>query len=296
MLLLCVVALGVLSWLAARVAYRNYAEVADDFEPSAPAPLLKHPGQLGIGGLEEVSFRSDTGARLAGWYVPSKNRAAVVVTHGTNSDRSSMVAELRILCEAGFGVLAFDWPGDGASEGDVRWSAPERHALSAAIDWLSARHDVDTHRLGGLGFSMGGYVMAQVAAKDVRLRAVILLATPTDYADLTHWQHREWGLLSEWAAALALRRYGMPAADLRPIDVVGQIAPRPLELVRGSADNTVPEYMTRALYVAARAPKSLWIIPGAKHGGYAEVAPGAYRSGLVQFFRDNLVTGAAARP
>jgi fermentation-respiration switch protein FrsA (DUF1100 family) len=288
-LLSCV---GVLSCLAACVAYRNYEAVADDFERTAVAPLLKHPEQLGIGGLEEVSFCSDDGARLAAWYVPSKNRSAVIVTHGTNSDRSSLVAEVRILGEAGFGVLAFDWPGQGASEGDARWSAPERHALGAAIDWLSARSDVDPRRLGGLGFSMGGYPMAQVAAKDTRLRAVMLLATPTDYADLTHWQHRKWGLLSEWPAALALRLYGMPAADLRPIDVVAQIAPRPLELVRGSADNTVPEYMTRALYVAARAPKSLWIIQGAKHGGYAESAPGAYRSGLVQFFRNNLVTGA----
>jgi fermentation-respiration switch protein FrsA (DUF1100 family) len=118
----------------------------------------------------------------------------------------------------------------------------------------------------------------------------MLLAPPTDYADLTHWQHREWGLLSELPATLALRLSGMPAADLRPIDVVGEIAPRPLELIRGSADDIVPEYMTRALYAAARDPKSLWIIPGAKHGDYVRVAPGAYRSRLVRFFNDNLIS------
>jgi dipeptidyl aminopeptidase/acylaminoacyl peptidase len=288
MLVLFVVSLGVLFQLA-RVAYWNYTSVADDFAHFPATPLLKHPEQAGIGGLREVAFVSDAGARLAGWYVPSKNRASVVVTHGTDSDRSSMVGEVRILSDAGFGVLAFDWPGDGASGGDVRWSAQERHALSAAIDWLSARSDVDPRRLGGLGFSMGGYVMAQVAAKDVRLCAVVLLAVPTDYAALTHWQHREWGLLSELPAALALRRSGMPTAELRPIDVVAEIAPRPLALVRGSADGTVPEFMTRALYDAARAPKSLWIIPGAKHGDYAQAAPSAYRSRLVRFFSDNLL-------
>jgi dipeptidyl aminopeptidase/acylaminoacyl peptidase len=204
-----------------------------------------------------------------------------------------MLPEIRILSAAGFGVLAFDWPGDGASEGEALWGPVDRQALAAAIDWLSARPDVDPRRLGGLGFSIGGYVMAQVAAKDPRLRAVVLLATPTDYAELTHWQHRQWGLLSELPAELALRRSGMRTADLRPIDVLGEIAPRPLMLVRGSADDIVPEYMTRALYAAARAPKSLWIIPGAKHGGYAQAAPSEYRSRLVQFFSDNLAISDA---
>lgn len=288
MLLVSVASLIVLSGLA-RIVHWNYDAVTADFRPFRGAPISKHPEQVGIGDLEEVTFNSSDGERLGGWYVPSKNGASIVVTHGTGSDRSAMLPELRILSESGFGVLAFDWPGDGASDGDVRWSVQERHALSAAIDWLSARPDVVGGRVGGLGFSMGGYVMAQVAAKDTRLRAVVLLAAPSDYAELTHWQHRRWGWLSEWPAELALRRSGMPTAELRPVDVVGEIAPRPLAVIRGEADDTVPEFMTRAIYAAARAPKSLWIIPGAKHGGYAQAAPDAYPSWLVRFFTTNLL-------
>jgi uncharacterized protein len=291
-ILLLTLAALVLSAVAV-VAHRNYAEVADDFARSPIPPLLKHPEQTGIPNLGEVSFRLGDGVRVVGWYVPSRNRASVVVTHGTGSDRSSMVAEIRILSAAGFGVLAFDWPGDGASGGEANWGAEDRQALTAAIDWLSARPDVDTARVGGLGFSMGGYVMAQVAAKDTRLRAVMLVAAPTDYADLTHWQHRRWGPLSEWPAKLALHHSGMPTGDLRPIDVVGEIAPRPLAVVRGGADDIVPEYMTRALYAAAGEPKSLWVIPQAKHGGYAQVAPREYPSRLVQFFSENLMVSDA---
>jgi dipeptidyl aminopeptidase/acylaminoacyl peptidase len=264
-----------------------------DFEPAPATELSKHPAQVGIAQLEEVAFRSSDD-RLAGWYVPSSNRAAVVLTHGTNADRSSMVAELRILSDAGFGVLAFDWPGEGASEGSVHWGAEDRHALTAAIDWLSKRADVDANRLGGLGFSIGGLVMAQVAARDSRLRAVALVAAPSDYVALTRWQNRQWGFLSEFPASLALRYSGIAAAGPRPVDVVHEIAPRPVIVIGGDADEVVPAFMTRALYDAALEPKSLWIVPGAHHGDYAQVADPAYQLRLVQFFTANLLAKDSA--
>ncbi len=289
-ILLCLALLG-----AARVAYRHYRAVIEDFEPAAATELSKHPDRVGIAELEEVSFQSSDGIRLAGWYAPSHDRAAIVVTHGTNADRASVVGETRILARAGFGVLAFDWPGDGASGGSVHWNATERRALGAAIDWLGRRPDVDPTRLGGLGFSMGGYVMAQVAARDSRLRAVILLSAPADYAQLTHWQQRSWGVLSEAPADLALRNSGMPVTELRPVDVVRDISPRPLFVIGGDADSIVPPFMTRALYEAAQNPKSLWMVPGADHGGYARVAGDEYGSRLVQFFTDNLIRSNDSR-
>jgi pimeloyl-ACP methyl ester carboxylesterase len=240
--------LGILLFLAilslACIAYRHYQTVIYDFESAPQTPLSKHPEQVGIAGLGEVSFQSSDGTRLAGWYVPSRNRAAIVVTHGTNADRSSMVAETRILSEAGFGVLAFDWPGDGASEGRVRWGIEERRALTGAVDWLARRPEVDSGRLGGLGFSMGGYVMAQVAAGDPRLRGVILVAAPPDYVQLTHWENRQWCFLSELPATLALRRSGMPSAEMRPIDVIRAIAPRnflPITCSGRTSNDKIPQ-------------------------------------------------------
>jgi dipeptidyl aminopeptidase/acylaminoacyl peptidase len=292
-LVLIAIALAVLAALA-RIALHSYAVVASDFDQSPALPLLQHPEQVGIEHLESVTFPGDDATHLAAWYVAAKNRGAVVLVHGTNTDRSSMVAEMRILSAAGFGVLAFDWPGHGVSEGSVRWRAPERHALEAAIDWLAARQDVDPQRLGGLGFSMGAYLMAQVAATDRRLRAIMLLAAPSDYTELTHWQLRKWGIFSELPATVALHFYGYPNEDQRPIDVIAQISPRALELVRGTNDQVVPDYMTRALYAAARPPKSLWIIPGAHHGGYAEVAPVEYPARVVKFFSEHLLVDPPA--
>jgi uncharacterized protein len=281
-------AILVASFGIGRMAYRHYADVRADFEPTQPALLSQHPEQTGIKGLQAVSFRTGEGLRLSGWYVPSQNHAAIVVTHGTNADRSSMLSEVRILAEAGFGVLAFDWPGSGSSEGTIQWNHIDREALTAAVDWLSSRPETDPARVGGLGFSMGGYMLAAVAARDRRLRAVVLQATPTDYRQLTLWQNKKWGALSEYPALVALRNSGMPTTEMRPIEVTRNIAPRAVFIIQGDLDQTVPVDMARELYQAAGDPKTLWIIAGAYHGKYESYAGAEYRSRLVGFFADNL--------
>src|SRR5580698_5164474 len=115
--------------LAAIIVERNYRGAHSELEADPPSPLLKDPRSAGVAELQAVSFVSADGLHIAGWYVPSKNRAAVIVTHGTNSDRSTMLPEIRLLADAGFGVLAFDWPGLGESEGPILWGSGARNAL-----------------------------------------------------------------------------------------------------------------------------------------------------------------------
>ncbi len=147
-----------------------------------------------------------------------------------------MVAELRVLTGAGYGVLAFDWPRLGHSEGTVRWDGQARRALTAAVDWLSARSEVDPRRIGGLGFSIGGFVMAQVAARDSRLRAVVLEAAPPDFEDYLRLHNTRWGILGAWPAHWAVRDSGLLDMAVAPVRLVDQIAPRPLLLLAGSVD------------------------------------------------------------
>ncbi len=283
--LLC--ALGMLVVL--RIAGKSYLWALIDFESGPAAEISKHPDETGIPGLAEVSFISRDGTHLAGWYVPSQNRAAVVLTHGTNVDRAWMLPETKILANGKFGVLAFDWPGNGGSQGEVHWGAGERAALAGAVDWLASRSDVDPQRIGGLGFSMGGYIMAQVAATDTQLRAVVLEATPTAFGEYERWAHKRWGLLSGLPAIWAARHSGMPLDEMRPRDVVASIAPRPLLIIGGDVDPIVPPFMTHALYESAREPKTLWMVPGAEHGSYVKVVPKEYRKRLVEFFSRTLL-------
>lgn len=286
-----IVVLALAALFACAVAFKNYNAARHDFEPWPMSAGLRHPELTGVPNLQLVSFPSADGLRIAGWYAPSRNRAAVVVSHGTNADRSSMLPELRLLAAAGFGVLAFDWPGDGDSEGrgDIQYGPIERHALSSAVTWLAARPEVDPARIGGLGFSIGGFLMAQVAALDPRLQAVVIEAAPPDYEEYLRRAHGHWSILSEWPAYWAVRNTGLIPGRMSPRDVIGAISPRPILIIGGALDEVVSPAMVNELYAAAREPKSLWMVPGAHHGEYSRAAAQDYQRYLLGFFDAGLL-------
>ncbi len=110
---------------------------------------------------EDVSFTTRDGLTLRGWYVPSKNHAAVIAAPG----RAGAQKPARVLIRHGYGVLLFDRRGEGESDGDPNafgWSADKD--IEAAVAYLQTRTDVDRDRIGGIGLSVGGETLLQTAA------------------------------------------------------------------------------------------------------------------------------------
>lgn len=274
----------------ARVVHSSYMSEMNEFTHRPVSALIETPDAVGIAGLVNVSFPAHGGGfELAGWQVPSRNGAAVIVCHGTGAERSTMLAETRLLAEAGFGVLAFDWPGYGASGGVNNWGVSARQALIGAIDWLVIEQGIEPSRIGGYGFSMGGLIMTQVAADEPRLSALVLAAPVPDILWQSAYEHRKWGALSRWPAMFVLQRSGMPLDDAQPMTVVSRIAPRPLLLIVGADDLAVPAAKLGELFERARAPKEFWIVPGAGHGGYDRAAPAEYTARVAGFFTCHLL-------
>lgn len=284
--LLAVAGLGLLFVL--RIVVKSYLDERSDFVRNPPTEISRQPQRTGIQGLREISIpASPETPRLAAWYAPPSNRAAVVLIHGCGADRSGVLPETRILAQAGFGVLALDLPGQGASEGNSLWGVAERRAVSAAVDWLIKRDEVDPQRVGALGQSMGAYIVTQAAVLDSRLRAVVIEASPADVVVMNRMATSRWGVLSQWPTLWALYASGMPL-DMQPKDVIGSISPRPILLIGGKHDQLVRPFMLQQLYDAAREPKELWILEQAHHVDYAAVAPEEFRDGLLAFYRRTL--------
>ncbi|MFC5263172.1 alpha/beta hydrolase [Kribbella qitaiheensis] len=93
------------------------------------------PGDRGLP-FSEVRFATADGIILAGWYIPSRNRAAVVLLHGAGSTRSSVLEHAVVLARHEYGVLLFDARGHGRSGGramDFGW----RGTLQEGLEWLT---------------------------------------------------------------------------------------------------------------------------------------------------------------
>ena len=86
---------------------------------NAPRPPIAGAQSLGVPGARDVSFTARDGVRLAGWYVPGRSKAAVIVLHGSHDTRIDALAHVRMLSAAGYGVLAYDARGHGASAGQT---------------------------------------------------------------------------------------------------------------------------------------------------------------------------------
>jgi hypothetical protein len=88
---------------------------------------------------ERVAFPASDGVRLSGWYVPSRNGAAIVLVHGGGGDRQGTVRHARMLAKAGYGVLLYDARGRGESAGTRTRSGGAGTVTSAAPSPTSRR-------------------------------------------------------------------------------------------------------------------------------------------------------------
>jgi uncharacterized protein len=240
--------------------------------------------ELGVP-YENVSFRTSDGLRLQGWYVPSRNGAAVISFPGRNGPQR----QARMLARHGYGVLLFDRRGEGRSEGQPNaWGWSGDRDVFAAIDWLRRRPDVDPRRIGGIGLSVGGEMMLEAAAKDRRLAAVVSEGAGArafsdemdhDVDPLEHWLGVPTYAMR--TAAVSIFANQTPPHKLKSL--VGRIAPRPLMLI-AAPNSANGEDLNRGFYRAAGEPKALWEIPESKHVGGIVARPAEYERRVVGFF------------
>jgi hypothetical protein len=238
---------------------------------------------------EDVRFTTEDGLELAGWYIPSRNGAAVIAFPGRNGPQE----QARMLAAHGYGVLLFDRRGEGESDGDPNafgWGGDRD--IKAAIAWLEGRADVEPGRIGGIGLSVGGELMLEAAAETDELAAVVSEgAGARMYAEELDQDLSTVELVLN-ASGVVLKNVGLgvfgderPPADLETL--VGRIAPRPLLLI-AAPNSPNGEELNVQYHAAAKEPKELWQIPESGHVGGIDARPDEYERRVVGFFDRSL--------
>ena len=232
---------------------------------------------------ERVTVTTSDSLELTGSYVPSKNRAAVILFPGATRS-----AEARMLIRHGYGVLLLNPRGQGTSEGDtVRWAGDRD--LIAGAEYLKTRPDVDDGRIGGFGFSVGGEILIEAAAQSEDFAAIVSEGAgyPAGEADLTGAGKLLRPSLSTMGAAVAV--FSNQTSPPKIAERIGEIAPRSVFLVYATPGSGGEVERQPKYYAAAGAPKQMWLVPGAAHTGGIKAQPVEYERRVVGFFDRGLL-------
>jgi pimeloyl-ACP methyl ester carboxylesterase len=238
---------------------------------------------------QQVAIETSDGRELSAWYVPSRNRTAVLLSHGSGGSRERVAAHVRMLARHGYGVLALDNPGNGESQGHSNGLGYNAQpAVDAALRWLSRRPDVDPRRIAGFGTSLGAEVLLEAAARDPRLRAVVAdgPTRPMDGQRVSDpaLPQRAFGTI--WLQAVRGLSGMREAPSL--IGLMPRIAPRPVLLIAGGvgAPDEIPA--NRAYRDAGGITTQLWELSDAGHTGGLRTHPAAYEQRTTTFLNQAL--------
>ncbi|HEY4688541.1 MAG TPA: alpha/beta hydrolase [Anaerolineae bacterium] len=272
-----------LFYIVLPIAYAGYT-----IHPRRAPVCCVTPADAGLA-YEDVSFETSDGLTLRGWYIASRGGAAVMIAHGLGGNRIGIgqLDQAAALARRGLGVLLFDLRAHGESEGEAI-SYAGTDAL-AALAYLRNRDDVDPRRIGAAGLSLGAIVITQAAAQDDDIKALVLdglghagfadFPPPGSVQDLAIVPYR-------WMTFKSLEASGVLSAAM--IDVVDDIAPRPILFISGAGQSLERDTLRR-YFAAAGAPKMLWEIPEAGHAGTWLARPREFEARIVAFFEQALL-------
>ncbi len=250
---------------------------------------------------EDVTFRSQDGLHLRGWFMSRpESRRVMIACSGFHGQKSNLLSLARPLWHRGFNVLAFDLRGQGQSDlAPLTVGYRETGDFLAAVEFVRRR--MPEAIIGAFGYSMGGAVVIMAAAQNQAIRAVVADSPFAELREIVEIRfYQTCGLPPRPFVALAdcwlAVRYGFRTAQVRPVEAVAHLAPRPLLLIHGTEDEVTPVKHSQALYQRAGQPKEIWLAEGAEHVGAYFQNRRAYLERVVGFFEQHLNPDEVSTP
>ncbi len=281
-------------------------------------PMDTTPAALGLQ-YQDVAFPSRyDNVQLKGWFIPGvlpkgqlTTQRTIIMVHGDSSNRvDPAVGILSLsadLARHGFAVLTFDMRGNGQSPAAPRSLGYfEQRDVLGAVDFLRSGplpYPELSHpqAIGGWGESLGGSTLILATANEPAIRAIV---SDSAFADALPRLERDVHagvapvighpptMFTPGGLIAAQVLYGVDYYHTRPVDVIASIAPRPIFLIQGTADNTTHrDTPTTNLFILAAAAVSapdanvqIWFVPGATHAKSYKVAGKVYGDRIVAFY------------
>jgi pimeloyl-ACP methyl ester carboxylesterase len=241
------------------------------------------PSTAGMDDYDAISFHSDAlDGEVRGYFVPGSNGVTVIIPPVLGSGSGQWMPEFTVLHEAGYALFNYQSRNCLGKANSLGYF--EAIEVGDALDYLLSRSDVDPQRIAIYGFSAGGAAATLAAARYSQIGAAIAMGGYHDFAEVvddvaeTSWYRP----LYYGGAALAYRlTTGLDLRVLRPIAVLDEIAPRPLLLIYGSREASLPG--AHLQLEAGDGHIDLLVIEGGTHGSYWQHEPEKFETVVVSF-------------
>jgi fermentation-respiration switch protein FrsA (DUF1100 family) len=274
------VLLALLAWLALIGVWLAGSMLIAPARNSVGTPPVDLPAQA-------VAFPDASGQPVHGWFIDGiEGQGAVLLLHGVRADRRAMVDRARFPHAAGYAVLLIDFQAAGESPGKaVTFGYREADDVKASLRYL--HRWLPGERVGIIGTSMGGAATI-LAEPDVDADALVLEQVyPTIRQATEDRLAIHLGPLGPSLAPLLLStlhlHLGIYPDQLRPIDRIGHLA-MPKLLIVGDRDRDTTIAESQAMFEAAAAPKTLWVVHGAAHVDLYRFVGDPYKVRVLGFF------------
>lgn len=259
------------------------------------SPLTIFPSKFNLP-FEYLSFQNQAGITLKGWFIPApeKSDKTIMFLHGWGLNKGDLLENTFFLREKGFNLFYFDFRGSGESDqGPSSIGYFETQDAQSALDYICSTHPQETKHIGLYGLSMGAAVAVYTTAHNKQVECLVAEACYYSYKKVVaRWARKHKHVPYFPLVALTLffvrLRLGVDPEEYSPKNNIKKIAPRPLLIINGELDTLISRRDARDLFLAARNPKQMWLVPGANHTECAQKAGPVYQERLSEFFAKNL--------
>ena len=208
--------------------------------------------------FEEVVFASRDKTELSGWFIPAKGKAlgTVIHFHGNAQNMTAHYSYVSWLPASGFNLFVFDYRGYGKSKGKLSRKGVYEDSV-AAVEYIKSRTDIDQGKIILFGQSLGGANAIAVAGEN-RFKGIVGVVSESAFSSYKSVATEHAGLFKPLAPLVIGNKFS-------PKKSVKKIAPTPLLIIHGTADQVVAYKHAKKLFKEAKAPKELWTIRGGRH-------------------------------
>ncbi len=212
--------------------------------------------------------------RIHGWWIGANQSDAKVILylHGNGINIGANVTHANRFHQLGFSVLLIDYRGYGRSEGGF----PNEHRVyqDAATAWnyLVHQRQISPNKIFIFGHSLGGAIAIDLALQHPDAGGLIVESSFTSIRQVIAYRN----IFSMFPVDLILTQRFESMKKVPNLKV-------PVLFIHGTADVTVPAFMSQDMYAAAPEPKKLLLVPGAGHNDVAEIAQSLYLQTVQSF-------------